>query len=174
MSNSETYGSICALERHSSWKHLTKMGTEERLFLRSWQQNFLLRRSCGCHCCCYITLSLGRSHLGGNFMAIFSRKGALFWSPPHLLHPSVMFSGCRESRFSSVTLYSKALNISTPSLGGCRNVLPSDFGGRCGSNFQANLAECTPSSSSASRANTSISKIITSSSFGCLYFLSSE
>ena len=112
MSNSETFESICAVERHS-WKHLTKMGTEERLFLRSWQQNSLLR-SCGCHCCCYITLSLGRSHLGGNFMAIFSRKGALFWSPPHLLHPSVMFSGCRESRFSSVMLYSKALNISTP------------------------------------------------------------
>ena len=58
--------------------------------------------------------SLGRSHLGGNFMAIFSRKGALFWSPPHLLHPSVMFSGVRESRFSSVMPYSKAVNISTP------------------------------------------------------------
>ena len=63
-----------------------------------------------------LSRSLGRSHLGGNFMAIFSRKGALFWSPPHLLHPlsAVSFSGYCESRFSSVMLYSKALNVSTP------------------------------------------------------------
>ena len=89
---------------------------EERLFLRSWQQNSLLR-SCGCHCCCYITLSLGRS-LGPILEAIswpFSRAKERYFGPLLIFSiPSVMFSGCRESRFSSVMLYSKSLNLSTP------------------------------------------------------------